>query len=79
MTALPIPPMPVPELKCKGWLCFMLATNLENAGWKDGLCPECQDEIERDEIRGDHNLSRYEQAKEEAADSAMRRDKEDRE
>jgi hypothetical protein len=60
MTQLPIPPMPVPELKCKGWLCFMLATDLENAGWKDGLCPECQDELERERIREEQNERRYE-------------------
>ena len=67
--------MPVPEIKCKGWLCFMLATDLENAGWKDGLCPECQDEIEREDMRAEHNLSRYEEAKEIAGDSRMRDEK----
>lgn len=53
-------PMPAPELKCKGWLCFMLVTDLENAGWKDGLCPECQDEIERERIREEQSERRYE-------------------
>ena len=60
MTALQIPPMPVPEIKCQGWLCFMLAADLENAGWKDGLCPECQDELERERIREEQNERRYE-------------------
>lgn len=53
-------PMPVPELKCKGWLCFMLATDLENAGWQNGLCPECQDELECERIREEQNARRYE-------------------
>lgn len=56
----------------------MLATDLENAGWQNGLCPECQDELERDRIREEQSLSRYdleEIARDKAEDSRTRDDK----
>jgi len=58
--ALSIPPMPVPVTVCKGWNCLMpMPTDSEANGWQDGYCPECLDEIARQELRDEHNESRY--------------------
>lgn len=51
--------MPTPEVACKGWLCLMATKRPEREQWRDGLCPECLDEIARQELRDEHNLSRY--------------------
>jgi len=79
MKTLPIPPMPTPEHLCKGWLCFMLSKDPDKDQWRDGLCPECLDELERDRIREELSASELEEiAREVAADSAMRDDKANR-
>jgi len=60
MTPLAIKPMPTPGVACKGWLCLMATKYPEREKWRDGLCPECLDEIARQEIRDEQAQRRYE-------------------
>ena len=58
MIALNIKPMPVPETMCKGWLCLMGTKHPEADKWREGLCPECQDELAKQEIEDQRQLNR---------------------
>ena len=59
MIALSIRPMPVPEVFCKGWLCLMGTKSPEADGWRDGLCPECMDELAKQQIEDERNQRLY--------------------
>jgi hypothetical protein len=59
MIALSISPMPVPEVMCKGWLCLMGSKHPEADKWRDGLCPECLDELAKQEIEDQRNAAGY--------------------
>ena len=52
--------MPVPETMCKGWLCLMGSKHPEADKWRDGLCPECLDELAKQEIEDERNQRLYE-------------------
>ena len=46
---------------CLGHLCLVAKPeNPEQAGWRDGYCPDCQDELARDEIRAERQDARNE-------------------
>lgn len=46
---------------CKGWQCLVAQPeNPDQAGWRNGYCPECLDELARDEIRAEHQNARNE-------------------
>jgi hypothetical protein len=46
---------------CLGWNCLApLPSEPYEAGWRNGYCPECLDEIARDELREEQNRTRYE-------------------
>lgn len=46
---------------CRGFQCLVAQPeNPEQAGWRDGYCPECLDELARDEIRAERQDARNE-------------------
>jgi hypothetical protein len=46
---------------CKGWQCLTrLPQDPYKAGWRYGYCPECLDELARDEIREERQATRNE-------------------
>lgn len=53
LVALSLPEPDVTPKTCMGWLCYVMSPDPPKDGWKDGLCPDCLDEIARQEMRGE--------------------------
>jgi hypothetical protein len=63
---------------CKGWQCLTrVPDNPEQAGWREGYCPECLDELARDEIRAERQEARNEVERPTPITDQLKRDLED--